>query len=1193
MTLRTNNVAIATRERERESNSLNCHANVSAFASNSRGLLKKLRLRLVLPRVASNARNDSTNAFTCNDNVSSSLRASTIFPRHCETYEVSRGNLISSVIASEQSERGNLIRIASDLKNTQLAKTRDCHADFTNPLAMTDKTRDCHDSSLFAKSLESRNDEKSFSCRPEGKRSISKTYSCHIERSEISQNADNRDISVASLPQYDNVTLSLRDLPKASRGKTRRSRSFFSNLKGIANDGQNTQLATTRDCHDFASQNLAMTAQKHSTKPKRVSLSLATSALLAAVSLDIVAAAVNCRNTVNDYTPGNIYADFDGRKKVYTCTGNATNAELSTRGNHLYDPTESNVYWDTTIQFGTQNERLTIGGGADQILIEFNRTRGTGSFYNPHDYKKGYYKTLEFGLLSAGNKNFVIDAQGNTWIKVLTTAQANIGTITLKNNETRIVGGSQKNWDGTQRGRFQSVDIGHNSIIDTISNEATKVDNINITNATVRLISNTNSGNLSNLNISSAASVTTISNAGNLSNLNLNGAKISSLNNTGGTLSNLNINNGASISSINVSGGTINNLRIQGAGSIVNSISGGTNGTINNLYLGSSDNSTPLLSPIIDTKVNNLHITSFGITVDKGESWNQQTWTQDTATDSQRIWLAGGNANVAKGSSILINLGDNVSRDTIYLAKNLIISGTATTAKLGEHNVKSGRGTEIIWTTQKQSDGSEDVGFRLRANGSQAYITDVYRSLALSYMRRNNMTQNILDTMTTKTFHSDNYYNQEVELRLLQYDMARLTNKSVKFSKTRRKNQGKVDKVREKIARLTLTQSKGQDLEKGYNNFELIDQLDAIFIPYTGRRDWRFFALPYGTNSYVDLGANSALEWAGGAIFGIQKNLRSAGIFGGYVGYEYINTTTEFIGSAPTVVKTNSLQAGANYYKAFAIANKVAEGFIKASIRGGVDLPQFNLNAGGRINTIETDPTKTKVKIPLMWSVGAELKGGFTFYQWGRNSYITPEVGLSYDMLSSVPTRLIKPKIQTNSTPLLPIGADEFYGAILWHLPQIQASVRYYKIWGNTFRTNTKIGVRYNVLNNPKLGSFVYGNTPDETQRSITLPLVYGNVAFDFIWMIKKNHELSAGYDGLFYASTFKKDKLNDWFNGVTTTVNLKYAYWFGGSDYVTDKDGNAISRSIVDGKKKPKKSTKPKKKKTKKKKSKVVYIDG
>ena len=181
----------------------------------------------------------------------------------------------------------------------------------------------------------------------------------------------------------------------------------------------------------------------------------------------------------------------------------------------------------------------------------------------------------------------------------------------------------------------------------------------------------------------------------------------------------------------------------------------------------------------------------------------------------------------ASPNAITINLGDNISRDTIYELKNLVVSGTTGIGtSLRQRNVTAGRGAEIVWTNQASA-------FRLRANGSQAYITDVYRALALSYMRRNAMTQNILDTMTTKTFHSDNYYNQEVELRLLQYDMARLTNKSVRFSKTRRKTEGKIDKVREKMARLTLQQSKGQDLEKGYNNFELIDQLDAIFIPYT------------------------------------------------------------------------------------------------------------------------------------------------------------------------------------------------------------------------------------------------------------------------------------------------------------------------------------------------------------------------
>ena len=146
-------------------------------------------------------------------------------------------------------------------------------------------------------------------------------------------------------------------------------------------------------------------------------------------------------------------------------------------------------------------------------------------------------------------------------------------------------------------------------------------------------------------------------------------------------------------------------------------------------------------------------------------------------------------------------------------------------------------------------------------------------------------------------------------------------------------------------------------------------------------------------------------------------------------------------------------------------------------------------------------------------------------------------------------------------------------------------------MWGNTFRTNLKAGIKYNVLNKQKAYLSI-GALKDSSD--ITLPAVYGNVAFDMIWMIKKNHELSFGVDALLYASTFSKANeraLNEWFNGVSGTANFKYAYWFGGSDYVTDKDGNAVARSIVEGSKK--KSKKPKKKKEKKSKKKVYYIDG
>ena len=77
-----------------------------------------------------------------------------------------------------------------------------------------------------------------------------------------------RDISFASLTQYDNVGLSLRasetsvaisSFPVIAsksqdlRGKTRQSRSFFSNLSKIASDLQNVQLAIKWDCHANAS----------------------------------------------------------------------------------------------------------------------------------------------------------------------------------------------------------------------------------------------------------------------------------------------------------------------------------------------------------------------------------------------------------------------------------------------------------------------------------------------------------------------------------------------------------------------------------------------------------------------------------------------------------------------------------------------------------------------------------------------------------------------------------------------------------------------------------------------------------------------------------------------------------------------------------------------------------------------------
>ncbi|RDU52111.1 autotransporter outer membrane beta-barrel domain-containing protein [Helicobacter sp. MIT 01-3238] len=686
-----------------------------------------------------------------------------------------------------------------------------------------------------------------------------------------------------------------------------------------------------------------------------------------------------------------------------------------------------------------------------------------------------------------------------------------------------------------------------------------------------------------------------------------------------GNFSNVSIASGASIGS-GISGGgiqvsvnsTIQSLTISGAGSFVSQITtlnGDTRGAINTLTIGTQGVFSPHLSSYyLNATILRLNIYSASLSIDASATqWNSKATTPKLK--AQHIITANTTnnnpsaINIGKGA-IYLTIGPSAEANKPYFYDFIVLTGDGgyynTNTKIDSTNVSASPGVSLKETTGQANVEIKGVvtpqtkkGFILQADASTSYGASVYRSLALSYMRRNAMTQNILDTMTTKTFHSDRYYNQEVELRLIQYDMSRLTNRSSKFAKQTRKNQAKIDKMRDKLAKLTLEQSKGQNLDKGYNNFEVIDQLDVMFIPYTGRRDWRVFALPYAVHSFVDMGAkSSAIEYAGGALVGLQRNLKANGIVGAYMGYEFSHADTTLAG-APATVQTNSIQAGLNYFKTFAITSKIWEGFIKATIRGGADLPQFRFEAGGKTNKIDSDSKNSSV--PLMYSIGAEVRGGFTFYYFKRNSYLSPEVGLSYDMLSAFAMKFAKPITRLDSgVDIMPLGADEYYKSIYWHLPQISVALRYHKMWGNTFRTNLKVGVKYNIINK-QTSSFMIGKPDFSDTGIITLPAVYGNLALDFIWMIKKNHELSLGYDGLFYASTFAKEKnaqgqsvkTDDWFNGVTTTLNLKYAYWFGGTDYVKDKEGNAISRSALENSQKKSKPKKPKKSKKK-----IYYID-
>ncbi|ETD24032.1 autotransporter outer membrane beta-barrel domain-containing protein [Helicobacter macacae] len=856
---------------------------------------------------------------------------------------------------------------------------------------------------------------------------------------------------------------------------------------------------------------------------------------------------------------------------------------LTVSGNSTHTISVSNGSNIGNLQVNQSNSNTTINGSSVTSLSG----NWIGILNVSNGSSVGTISNAGIGTLNANNSTIntidntsslgTLNLNSNSRLGNLTNrANKTINTITL--NSSSISGTLLNN------GTINTLTLNTNSSINTISNNSS-VGTLTLNGGSINTL--TQNGTLTTLNLSNNARIENLTNQATktISTLTLDNSSINGVLTNAGTIGTLSLSNSSRVGSIN-SSGNITSLTIRGDGSYVGSISGG--GTIGTLSIGNRWVFQPNLgSNDIDAAVNTLLLYSASIEIDSeggaGKGWNDLTKANPKEHIKFKSITTAGIGNY----SIYVGIGQNAptpkSDEDYYETKNLVVSGTTNATDLRFKHISPQPGVKLIPldATNNSLEGAneyiqaEATKFRLEADVATSYGASMYRALALSYMRRNAMTQNILDTMTTKTFHSDKYYTHEVELRLLQYDMARLTNRSTKFSKLQRKNTSNLDKVRQKIAKVTLEQSKGQDLDKGYNNFELIDQLDAIFIPYSGRKDWRLFALPYGANSIVGLGASSALEWAGGAIFGIQRNLRKGGgIFGGYVGYEFVNTDTQLVG-APTRVQTNSLQAGLNYFKTFAFTSKVWEGFIKASIRGGVDLPRFTFQASGQDNTIQSN-TKAS-SIPLLWSAGAEVHGGITFYQFKRNSYVAPEIGISYDILSTLDMKFLKP-----------FGASEFYDRIYWHLPQVGLSLRYYKIFGNTFRLNTKIGIKYNILNNQE-ATFTIGQFSNK--GTISLPAVYGNLSLDFIWMVRKNHELSLGYDGLFYANKFVKDKqskeYNQQFNGVTTTLNLKYAYWFGGTDYVKDKEGNVISTKST---KKPKKSKPKKQKKSNKK---VYYIDG
>lgn len=275
-------------------------------------------------------------------------------------------------------------------------------------------------------------------------------------------------------------------------------------------------------------------------------------------------------------------------------------------------------------------------------------------------------------------------------------------------------------------------------------------------------------------------------------------------------------------------------------------------------------------------------------------------------------------------------------------------------------------------------------------------------------------------------------------------------------------------------------------------------------------KKWRGFVLPYATLGSASLSAANQSEIAGGALLGFQY-ATGGSLASLYLGYEYARANLDFnqagVASSSANINTNAINLGLNVLSKFG-NGETFQPFVKANIRANVELPELTISASN---------VNAKAKL-LSYTIGAEAKIGTALLFKSKQSYLAPEVGLSYDVL-----HLDGFALKTANT--------EKYVEHNWQLPQVGGGVKWYHSWHKIFKTSLNAGVKYNILHTP-YASFKLGGL-DENIARINLPKLYGNVDANAIFAINKNHELTLGYNGVFYNS------------GKAHSAALKYSFRF------------------------------------------------
>ncbi|WP_179854194.1 autotransporter outer membrane beta-barrel domain-containing protein, partial [Helicobacter pullorum] len=598
----------------------------------------------------------------------------------------------------------------------------------------------------------------------------------------------------------------------------------------------------------------------------------------------------------------------------------------------------------------------------------------------------------------------------------------------------------------------------------------------------------------------------------------LEGGSIGNINNTNGAIANcMSFSNGANVDNLN-NDGTVSGTITNDSGSIT--VNNGGSGSIGGITTSGGGNTT-IINGGMDKPGGDIGL----ITNNDNSNTHIDGWTLD---------------NPDNPSNPII-IADGSNKDGIHLKEDSIfVEGNLESGKIYDYYgyIKDENGNSIgqdfsqddelfdaltfipIFNPTDNGDGTFSVGLDTKELSGKTLGASLIYS---SRMRQIN-TNSMLREINVKNFKTDfeileqrerlknqqalleNYKQQrESYLNGLTKDnkeLKRVSSKESTSLSTYANNSNiKSDAIevvdyynKDALASLDNLQATTKANQETYSNLDLLRELDDIFISHTGDKDNLYtFALPYTgyTSAQLDGGVGTLKSHASGILAGAQAKLPSErGILGIYFGYE---SSDKQVGQQRLDFDEKVYYGGLTYYNVFA-RKGVSEYYLSANTR--IDKGDTNL-----YKTYRTGSTTINSQVDS-YGYGADLKVGANYYNIYNNSVLSPEIGVSYQGIS------------TDSFRLRHLGGvSEHYYAQDVNFFDISATLRWQRAWNNVFKTMASLGAMYNVYNDAKGSGVIAGL---KQSADINVEEFYGTTQVGISYALGENANIALNYSGIF-----------------------------------------------------------------------------